>query len=250
MAGCVARTPFREQVEAASRAGFVGITTWPNIWRHAQVKGGFSLRDMARMLDDNGLRLEQVEAVPEWPPSEETIATCAALGGGIVVGMRLAASPLELAREAEIVAGFAELAAGYGVRTAIEFVAFSGIPDVATAWTLIQLSGSDTGLVVDLCHHRRSGKGDSALLAISPDRIVSIQLADGPAKAPDDLLHEASMARQWPGEGDFGAADFVRALRVRDVDANLGLELHRPEFAALGADRVITRLAAATRPFL
>lgn len=250
MAGCVARTPFRTQVEAASRAGFAGITTWPNIWRHAREKGGLTLRDMRRMLEDHGLVLEQVEAVPEWPPSEETIAICTELGGGMVVGMRLATGPLDLGKEADAVARFVELAATYSVSAAIEFVAFSSIPDAATAWNLIERSGSDAALVVDLCHHRRGGGQDAALLAVPPGRIASVQLADGPMRVPDDLLHEASMGRQWPGEGDLGVAGFVDLLKAHGVNGNLGLELHRPEFSDWETGRLIARLAEATRPFL
>lgn len=242
MAGCVARTPFRDQVEAAGRAGFSGISTWPNIWRHARAKGGLSLRDMRAMLEDNGLALEQVEAIPEWPPNEEVIAVCAELGGGMVVAMRFGDMPLDLAREADTLARFAALAGTYSLRAAIEFVAFSTIPDAVTAWRLVELSGSDAALVVDLAHHRRGGGDDAALFAIPPDRIASIQLADGPAQAPEDLLQEASTGRLWPGEGDFGVAGFVNALKARGVEASIGLELYQPAFAAVDASQLIGQL--------
>lgn len=248
MAGCVARTPFRTQVEAAARAGFQAITTWPNIWRHARERQCLSLRDMRTLLDDNGLVLTEIEGIRDWPPGNETLDVCAELAGQTVVAMLLDPAPYDLAQEVERFVGFAEAAQSRGLRPAIEFVAFGGIADAATAWRVIEQSGSaEAGIVIDLCHHVRSGGDDAALLAIPPERIVSVQIADGPAIAPPDLLEEATYGRMWPGEGAFDISGFVAMLASRGVRANGGLELYHRDFAAREPEEVIRQLAVAGR---
>ena len=250
MAGCLARTPFRVLVEAAGKTDFEGITIWPSMWRHALVKEGLSLRDIRALLDNAGLQLEQVEAIRDWPPKDDSLAVCAELGARFVVAMRMDCSSIDLAREADLFGKFAERCNAFGVRPAIEFVAFSGIPDAATAWAIIQQSDSDkAGIVVDLCHHVRGGGSDEALFAIPPERIVSIQLADGPAQAPADLADEAANGRLWPGEGDFNVAHFVQKLHDAGVRASGGIELYRPDFLLHKPIDVIRRLEAEGRPF-
>lgn len=247
MAGCVTRVPFRTQVEAAARAGFEAITIWPNIWRHA-VKSGLSLRDMRMMLDDNGLALTEVEGVMQWPPGPEHLEACAELGGERVVAMQLDPGPFDLPREAERFALFDEAAHAHGVKTAVEFVAFGGLNKASAAWRLIELSGSpDAGIVLDIAHHLRGRGPDQDLNAIPAERVVTIQLADGPANPPDDLAQEATYGRMWPGEGEFDVAGFLRKLSQRGVRANVGLELYQPEFAARDPYELIEELARRTK---
>jgi 4-hydroxyphenylpyruvate dioxygenase len=251
MAGCVARTPFRTQVEAAAKAGFDGLTIWPNIWRHATTRGGMTLRDMRALLDDNGLVLTDVEGIPEWPPGSAQLDACAELGGQRVVAMQLDPGPFDLAREADRFASFDEAARSHGLKTAVEFVSFGGLTDAATAWRLVQLSGSpDAGIVVDLAHHVRSGRNDAALFAIPPARIVAVQLADGPAAAPADIRQEATFGRFWPGEGDFDVAGFLARLATHGAHADVGLELYHPDFAMRDPDELIAEIAARTRALL
>src|SRR3954469_3545310 len=92
MAGCLPRTPFRDQVAAAVHAGFDSLTGWPNVWRHAQRKDGLTLADMRDLLQDNGLVLTDVDACSDWAttpgvvraglptaPRAEFLDVCAAL---------------------------------------------------------------------------------------------------------------------------------------------------------------------------
>lgn len=251
MAGCVARVPFRTHVEAAARAGFEAITIWPNIWRHAVSKGGLSLRDMRKVLDDNGLALTDVEGVMQWPPGSEHLEVCAELGGERVVAMQLDPGPFDLPREAERFALFDEAAQAHGVKTAVEFVAFGGLRNASTAWRLIELAGSpEAGIVLDIAHHIRAQGTDAELNAIPAERIVTIQLADGPASPPDDLVQEATFGRMWPGEGVFDVSGFMGRLSQRGVRANVGLELYQPEFATRDPYALIEELARRTRACL
>ncbi len=241
MAGSMARLPFRQQVEVASAAGFDSITTWPNIWRHAQRKDGLSFADMRSMLDDHGLVLTDVDACSDWaPPStgegvgprmaatrHDFFEACEALGGTTAVAVYSSDAPMVFDRD---VAAFAQLcddAAQHGLRIALEFVAFMQLSDVATAWRIVETAGrANSGLVVDIGHHVRSTHDDAALRAVPPERIFTVQLNDGPAIAPADLADEAMWHRLMPGEGEFDTAQFLRLLAEMGVSASVGPELN------------------------
>jgi sugar phosphate isomerase/epimerase len=265
MAGCLARTPFRVQVAAASAAGFDSITIWPNIWRHARTPDALTLADMRAMLDDHGLTLTDADGCFDWVPvssatdsmrgpmrqrvpREEFFEVCAALGGTTVVAVHRTDAGLHPDRDIEGFAALCDDAARHGLRVALEFFPFSNVPDLGTAWRVVsEADRANGGLVVDLCHHVRSGRDDGLLARIPPDRIYTVQLADGPAAAPADLAAEAMYQRMMPGAGDFGVAGFVALLDAMGVRAPCGPELYSPSFDERPAGEVARQLYRALR---
>ena len=262
MAGCLARTPFRQQVAGAAAAGFEAITIWPNIWRHAMTKDRLSIADMRAMLDAHGLVLTDVDAYRDWGPArssesgvfgpmkrgfplDECLDTLAALGGRTLVAVYLTDVPFNMDRDVSEFAQICDRAATRGLRVGIEFVPFSNIPDVATAWSIVQESGRpNAGLIVDLWHHARGGRDDTALSRVAPDRIYTVQFSDAPARAPDDLVQEAMFQRLWPGEGDLDVTGFLRLLDSMGACAAIGPELNQPHFAERDPAEVIRALSA------
>jgi sugar phosphate isomerase/epimerase len=258
MAGCLARTPFRELVPAAASAGFASVTIWPNIWRHALRRDSLTLADMRAMLDGAGLTLTDVDACFDWVPAssapgpgpmrqrvarEEFFDVCVALGGTTVVAVHQTDAGLDLHRD---VAGFAALcddAAARGLRVVLEFVPFSNVPDLNTAWQIIdEAARPNAGLVLDLGHYVRSGRDDALLARIPPDRVYTVQLCDGPLAAPADLVHEAMYQRMMPGTGEFGVAAFVDQLHAMGVRASYGPELYQPSFDRRPASEIAVGL--------
>jgi sugar phosphate isomerase/epimerase len=259
MAGCLARTPFREQVAAAAAAGFGGITCWPNIWRHAQRRDGLTIEDMRRMLDDAGLVPSDVDACSDCAapasvdvplpsaPREEFFDIGARLGATTVVATHTIGAESATDRD---VAGFAELcdaAADHRMRIALEYVPFTGVPDLASALRILdQVQRSNAGLVVDLGHHARSGGQPDDLRALRPELVFTIQLADGPADPPADLLDDAMSHRQPPGWGEFPLVACLKVLADIGVRAPTGPEVYRPECADRPAGDVAAELYRAT----
>jgi sugar phosphate isomerase/epimerase len=265
MAGCLARTPFRVQVAAASAAGFDSMTTWPNIWRHAQRRDSLTLADMRAMLDDRGLTFTDVDGCSDWVPvpsapdrmrgpmrqriaREEFFEVCVALGGTTVVAVHLTDAGLDLGRDIEGFAALCDDAARHGLRVALEFFPFSNVPDLGTAWRIVsEADCANGGLVVDLGHHVRSGRDDDLLALVPPGRIYTVQLADGPATAPADLVREAMYERMMPGTGEFAVARFVSLLEAMGVRAPCGPELYSPGFDERPAREVAGQLYRALR---
>jgi sugar phosphate isomerase/epimerase len=259
MAGCMPRVPLREQVAVVAQAGFEAVSCWPNIWRHALRKDGLTLSDMRSLLDDHGLRLTVCEACQDWVPGptaavpggaagrEEMFEVCAALGGTAVTAVHPDPAALVFDRDVE---GFAQLcddAAEHGLHVALEFVAFLGIRDVATAWAMVDAAGrANGGLVVDLWHHVRAGRDDDALRRVRAERVLVVQLADGPLRPAVDLSDEAMYHRLLPGAGEMDVAGLLGVLADMGVRAPIGPEVYVPVDGRSPAD-VAALLMVATR---
>jgi sugar phosphate isomerase/epimerase len=263
-AGCLPATPFRDLVAAASTAGFDAITLWPLVYRRAQSREGLDPAAMRALVDDAGLRVTELDAVTDWlpaPPDDgggrpswsrhEFFAAAEVMGADAVVAATVSPEPVAVDAAVE---GFARLcadAAEHGLRVLLEFVAFSGIPDAGTAWRIVDDVGDPSaGLVVDLCHHVRSGGDDAALRRIPAERIVTVQLGDGPARPPSDLYDEARWHRADPGAGDFDLAARLAAMARDGVRARVGPELYRAGWSERDPAIVAADLYAATRRVL
>lgn len=61
--GTVAKAGYEELLQAASRAGFDGLSMWPHHYESAQLSG-LSIKDMKLMLDDYGLQLSEFDDQP------------------------------------------------------------------------------------------------------------------------------------------------------------------------------------------
>ncbi len=243
MAGSLARTSFRQQVTATASAGFQAITCWPNIWRHATRKDGLDLRGMRQLLDDAGLRLTDVDACQDWAvapvidsplpapaPRTEFFEVCNALGGTTIVAAHPPGSGTVSEADIEGFASLCDDADTEGLRVALEYVPFTGVPDLPTALRVLRDVGRpNAGLVIDLWHHARSGGQPADLETLDPSLVFTVQLADGPARPPESLLDEAVFHRQLPGHGDFPLAAGLRVLAELGVQAPMGPEVFRTD---------------------
>ena len=109
------------------------------------------------------------------------------------------------------------------MRVALEFVPFTGVPDLTAALALLaEVDRPNAGHVVDLGHHIRSGGRPHDLRALEPDRVFTVQLADGPGTQPADLLDEAMSYRYLPGSGEFPLLECLRVLADIGVRAPTG----------------------------
>lgn len=262
MAGSMPLTPFRDQVAAAAAAGFKAVTLWPNVWRHAQKKDGLSLAGMRAQLDDHGLVATDVDSLMDWAAPAghgaigrlpagtsrwEAFDVATALGARTVIAVHTIGGELVPERDVEAFARLCDDAAERGLRVAVEFVPFSGVRDLPTALELLEHADrANAGLVVDVWHLARSGGTPDDLRRIPPDRIFTVQLADGPAEAPDDLIDEAVFHRDLPGTGTMRVAECVAVLTDMGVAAPVGPEVFRSEWGDRSPAEVARELFSAT----
>lgn len=260
-AGSLPATPFRDLVAAAAGAGWDGISVWPLMYQRAQSREGLDPATMRAIADAAGIRITELDACFDWLPldagqelgrewSRDKFFEAAEVLGAdtVVAAARMNTTSIDLDAAVESFAALCDAAAAHGLRISIEFVAFSAIPDAATAWRIIEEADRpNAGIVVDVCHLVRSGGDETPLRSIPAERIFTVQLGDGPALAPADLLDEAQWHRLEPGDGEFDVAGILSRLAVDGVRARVGPELYLAGWSERDPQLVAADLMASTR---
>lgn len=264
------RTKSLDDRLAAVRAGGYTATTLFPIDVARFVAGGLTLSEIQRRFEEAGAPVEVLDPLTTWlpnwaPPPSMSAADVAftdfdedgffrtAEGLGVTSVNLIEtfgnATPVEMATEH--FARVCDRAAGLGLRVRLEFMPFSGIPDLATAWEIVR--GADRpngGLTFDTWHYCR-GAMDPALLASIPgDKIFGVQLADGAAEPVGDLLNDLLHHRRHAGDGALPLRDIVRTLDATGGLGSVGPELFSDAMDALDAREAGRSAADRTRDFL
>jgi sugar phosphate isomerase/epimerase len=167
---------------------------------------------------------------------KEMFAIADAVGARSVNGTDVFGGPWDVDDAAEAFAALCDRAAEHGLLVHLEGLPWSQIPDVRTAWEIVRRADRlNGGIVVDAWHFFRAGADYDALRAVPGDKVLGIQLDDGPA-APEDNLVEATLHdRLLPGAGDFDLTRLIAVLREINAVAPVGVEVFSDELHDRGA---------------
>jgi sugar phosphate isomerase/epimerase len=99
------------------------------------------------------------------------------------------------------------------------------------------------GLNVDTWHCARTGTAADDLRALPGERVLAIQLDDGPLLPEENLIDATLHDRVLPGEGEFDLAGYLGALRDIGVRCPVGVEVFSDSLHASGP-RAAARAAA------
>jgi sugar phosphate isomerase/epimerase len=262
-------TGLRDRVIAARRAGFAGVSLYARDY-YAARSDGIRDADIRSMLLDAGLGVADIDAAWDWfadardltpaPRDHESFlgtTPVELMSIATAVGARslnaLVVTPTHLDR-AGLADGFADLclrAAEYGLLVHLEFVPWTAVPDLATAWDIVRQAGQPNGgLAIDTWHWFRGDNDVAQLRAIPGDRIMSVQLADAPATPDGDLLDESAHRRQVPGDGELPLTELVAALVDVGAAAPWGVEVYADDVHRLPPDRAARRVGDGARRVL
>ncbi|SLN48280.1 Inosose isomerase [Aquimixticola soesokkakensis] len=251
----LAPVPF---IEAAARAGFGGVGL-----RLLQVTdtsaaypvplGSVALRETQAALRDTGLVVPDIEFV-KITPDFDVQALRPILDSGAALGARhLIAAPYDedLSRLAQNLGALSALSKTFGIVTVLEFFPWTVVPDLASAWRVVQAAGPDTGVLVDSLHFDRSGSTLADLAQIPPERLPFVHLCDAPVHPPyntQELLHTAREDRLPAGQG---AIDLPTLLAGMRADIPVGVEVPMGSFYAKnGPQAVLDLVYSATQRLL
>lgn len=248
--------PPLELVALAAHAGFasIGLRTSP------ASPGGVvyplqTAREQAAMrrsLAENGVSVLEVEMVPltaalratDYKPMMEAGAAIGAtrltVGGGDTDDVSIIAEKL---------AAMAEQAQPYGIAVDLEFMPFRPVKTLTDALAVLRRAKhANAHILIDVLHVFRS-KSDIALFKTIDRKLLGpVQLCDGPAQAPDDLVAEARTRRLLPGTGELDLPALLDALPDGlAYGVEVPLASQRPD---LDAGARLKLLVSATREFL
>ncbi len=249
-------------VDASADAGFRGVSLWA--FHHlAAVSAGTSPEEVRAWHVDRGLEVPIVESLLGWEGGDEaaidaqcgpTLEVASLYGARTVAGVVLSPT-LESADAAA--AGLAHLcrrAADRGLGVCIEWLPWSGLPDIASAWKLVQAAGAENlGLVFDTWHWLRQPGGPDldTLRGIPGDRIHCVQLDDTTAAGTgEDLMTETMTGRLLPGEGEVDWPAVLGTLDEIGADPIWAPEVFNSELLAQGPTEMARRIGESTRKVL
>jgi len=245
---------FADRVRAAAEAGFDGIGLRAENYWDAGI-------DDATMLDiagQHGVRILEVEYLTGWGTAadrdeaqqakEQTVFHMARafgvrhLNAGLLEKLPLDAVADEFAALCE--------RAGPDLTVALEFMPYSGVPDLATAWQVVQ-AAPNGALIVDGWHWARASQQAFDLDNVPAERIVSVQLCDVRKEPMQPSRVESLGYRLPPGQGYGDTIGMVRALAEHGVTpAVMTVEVISDELVARGVDVAAQVTADAAREVL
>jgi sugar phosphate isomerase/epimerase len=98
----------------------------------------------------------------------------------------------------------------------LEFPSWTEIPDLETATTILEESGTaNGGILVDTLHFASSRSSLELLEKLDPEIFHFIHLCDAPAEIPDSSEERIRIARDeryFPGEGGLDLAPILKRL--------------------------------------
>ena len=263
---CLAGQGYRERVEAAGAAGFEGVILRPSDLRQAR-KEGFDDASARHLLEDCGVRLSDLEALMDWlpeadggpPPDHPWVAGIEerhfvelheTLGGAALT----CALPVEGQPDpAAAGAALARLGRRWGERgldVNLEFLPWTGCPDVAVGRQWLRAAGRDNvRLLLDSWHFQRGGSGLAELEGMGA-AVGALQLSDAPASSELPMLRETMARRLLPGEGEIPLVEILQVLRDDGCAAPVSVEVLSEALRALPPVEAAKRCAGATRELL
>jgi sugar phosphate isomerase/epimerase len=246
------------------------VSLWGRDYRAARDEG-FSDADLVALLDDHGLRVAELDPAWWWTPGAaafsippeldpidvfrydetELFRIAEVLGARSLNAADVLGGEWEVTDAAASFAALCDRAAEHGLLVHLEWLAWSRIPDLATALKVVTLADRPNGGInVDMWHCARTGTSAADLLQLPGGRIFAVQVDDGPAAPEPNLIDETLHHRLLPGEGAFDLVAYLGSLNEIGVRAPLGVEVFSDDLHALGAREAARRAAEATRAVL
>jgi sugar phosphate isomerase/epimerase len=218
-------------------------------------------------LDGVGLHVTVVEAAMAWANTDRPTAEAEA-GRLVAAAERVGASTIMAVclepRLADLDAArrnldlLVALAGDIQARVCVEFLPWTAIPDLATAWDLVEPLGPGCGIVLDTWHWVRQpgGPAPDVLSGIPGERIGYVQICDVPADPGADPFTEAMTGRLLPGDGIVDFDELATHLAAIGATPFVATEIFNPALvtelgtqgAAAAMRDAVTHLPALGQP--
>jgi sugar phosphate isomerase/epimerase len=242
---------FRDRVESAARAGFKGFGIWHADLEHVLEK--YNLKEMKRILEDNGIRHVELEFLSDWFLADERkkasdirkqklFEAAAGLGAHhIKVGDFLQESCL-LPRLIDAFAILCREAAEHGTRIGFELMPFAMIRTLEESLAMVQgASVRNGGIIFDLWHIVKLGIPYEEVSRVPAEYVVGVELNDGTVAAPWSLHEDTINHRRLCGEGEFDVRGFVQCMQNAGYAGPSGIEVLSADLRKLPLDELTTR---------
>ena len=236
---------FEDRVAAAANAGYKAIGLFESDYS-AMISAGADDDELREILDRHDVVVAEIEFFFDWAHNDALASRSSPMRDNLIhmaeafrphhLSLGEVRGPHELPPLDVVARRFGAVCdqvAPHEVDALLEFLPWSGIPDVATSAEIVERAGRDNGgIYLDVWHYFRGSSSLDQLAAIDPHRIRAIALSD--AAAPrGDPVEDTTRRRLLPGDGEFDLVGLLVALRELGIEASLGVEILSEQQAAM-----------------
>ncbi len=242
---------FEDRVVAASRAGFRGIGIKEADLEHILERR--SLKEMRRILDDNGIRHIELEFITDWflegekkkksDRTKQMLLTAAeALGARHIKVGDFDRQSIPMPRLIESFAALCADAANYGTNILFELIVDAMIRTLPESLEMVQAADAKNGgIMVDLWHVVKLGISYEDVAKIPARFLLGIEINDGTLECPWDLHEDTINHRRLCGEGEFDVKGFVFRMLQAGYRGPWGIEVLSKDLRKLPLKEAATR---------
>ena len=236
------KLPVEQQIEACGKAGFDGIELWMSDIQ-AYIGRDGSLADLAAMLKDNGLVLDNIIAFAQWAVDDQSrreaglqqmkreMEITAALGGKYIAAPMSGVSKLDssLNDYAQRFLHVIEAGKEHGVTPLLELWGAGALSKLAdAAYIAIATGHPDANLLLDFYHLYRGGNSFDSLHMINVAKLPVFHINDYPATPPREQLNDRD--RVYPGDGICPFETVIPLLYQGGFRGTFSIELFNEEY--------------------
>lgn len=256
---CLNTSTIREQglglqaeVELAAKVGYDGIEPWIREISAFQDQGG-SLADLAKQMNDLGLKVENAIGFARWivdddeerakglEQAKREMDLVRQLGGSRIAAPPVGATGIEnfdLFKAAERYGKLLEVGREIGVTPQLELWGFSKTLSRLgeLAFVAAECGQPDAAVLPDVYHIFKGGSEFHGLRLIEADLIDVFHFNDYPASPPREEMKDAD--RVYPGDGVAPLDAIFGELMQRGFSGALSLELFNPDYWKQDAELV------------
>lgn len=242
---------FEDRVVAAAKAGFKGIGLKEVDLEHILERR--TLKEMKRILDDNGMRHVELEFLTDWfldgekkIKSDQTkrrlLTAAEALGARHIKVGDFDMQTTPMPRLIESFSALCADAANCGTKILFELIVDAMIRTLPE--TLEMVAGADAkngGIMIDLWHIVKLGIPYEEVARIPARYLLGVELNDGTLTCPWSLHEDTVNHRKFCGEGEFDVKGFVNCLLKAGYAGPWGIEVLSKELRAKSLTEAATR---------
>jgi len=242
---------FKDRVEAAARAGFKGVGIWHSDLDHILERR--SLKEMKRILDDNGMKYAELEFLRDWfvdgelkkqsdMERKKLLEASQALNAKHVKVGDFERKRTPMPKLIESFAALCVEAGKYGAKIGYELMPFGMLDTLKDSLTMIEGAGAKNGgIIFDLWHVVKLGIPYEEVSRVPAKYIVGVEINDGTFTAPWSLHEDTINHRRFCGEGEFDVKGFVAAMEKTGYMGPCGIEVLSAELRNRPLEETVTR---------
>jgi sugar phosphate isomerase/epimerase len=242
---------FQDRVEAASKAGFKGIGIWHADLEHILEKR--SLKEMKRILDNNGIKYLELEFLTDWFLEGEQkkqsdirkkmlLTAAEALDARHIKVGDFLRQTTPMPRLIDSFAALCAEGAQHGTRILFELMPFAMIATLQGALEMVEGANAENGgIVFDLWHLAKLGISHDELASVPARYLMGVELNDGTFKTPWSLHEDTINHRRLCGEGEFDVKGFINCLHKAGYRGPWGIEVLSQELRQKTLHELTTR---------